>query len=180
MTTHCVPPPSAPASCSTMPSGPISDFVFQDQSAGCFGLPNLPDDRCGGIFDGTDNEDPAGEHRGFMARCKASAGLAVESFNAAQAIIPGLPLPQRLGRKQESSRIPGTKLQRGYIRLYRQPNRLTGQYHPSCRLAGEPRPQSQPGSRQPAWRRRQGCWPDGCHGSSAHGRALLLPNRPRS
>ena len=70
--------------------GPISELVLRNRGAGPFGLLNLLDERCGGVFDDIDTVIPAAEREAFMARYKAAAGLAIESLNAAPpTIAPG-------------------------------------------------------------------------------------------
>ena len=68
----------------------ISALVLRNRSAGPFGLLNLLDDRCGGVFDDIEQVIPAAEREAFMARYKAAAGLAIEALNAAPpTIAPG-------------------------------------------------------------------------------------------
>jgi 2-polyprenyl-6-methoxyphenol hydroxylase-like FAD-dependent oxidoreductase len=69
----------------------ISALVLRNRGAGPFGLLNLLDERCGGVFDDIEQVIPATEREAFMARYKASAGLAIETLNAAPSTIaPGL------------------------------------------------------------------------------------------
>jgi len=68
----------------------ISALVLRNRGAGPFGLLNLLDERCGGVFDDIDTVIPAAEREAFMARYKAAAGLAIETLNAAPpTIAPG-------------------------------------------------------------------------------------------
>jgi hypothetical protein len=68
----------------------ISTVVLRNRGAGPFGLLNLLDERCGGVFDNIDDVIPAAERQEFMARYKAAAGFAKEKLNAAPPIIaPG-------------------------------------------------------------------------------------------
>lgn len=68
----------------------ISALVLRNRGAGPFGLLNLVDERCGGVFDDIDAVVPAAEREAFMARYKAAAGLAIETLNAAApTIAPG-------------------------------------------------------------------------------------------
>lgn len=68
----------------------ISALVLRNRGAGPFGLLNLVDERCGGVFDDIDAVVPPAEREAFMARYKAAAGLALESLNAAEpTIAPG-------------------------------------------------------------------------------------------
>jgi 2-polyprenyl-6-methoxyphenol hydroxylase-like FAD-dependent oxidoreductase len=68
----------------------ISALVLRNRGAGPFGLLNLVDERCSGVFDNIDNVVPPAERDAFMARYKAAAGLAIEALNtAAPTIAPG-------------------------------------------------------------------------------------------
>jgi 2-polyprenyl-6-methoxyphenol hydroxylase-like FAD-dependent oxidoreductase len=70
--------------------GPVSAVVLRNRGAGPFGLLNLLDERCGGVFDDIDEVIPAAEREAFMSRYKAAAGFAMEKLNAAPPIIaPG-------------------------------------------------------------------------------------------
>jgi 2-polyprenyl-6-methoxyphenol hydroxylase-like FAD-dependent oxidoreductase len=66
----------------------ISQLVFRNRGAGPFGLLNLLDDRCGGVFDNIDDVIPRAERDEFMQRYKTAAGFAAEKLNAAPSIIP--------------------------------------------------------------------------------------------
>jgi len=69
---------------------PISAVVLRNRGAGPFGLLNLLDERCGGVFDTIDDVIPAAEREAFMSRYKTAAGFAMEKLNAAPSIIaPG-------------------------------------------------------------------------------------------
>ncbi len=68
--------------------GPVSDLVLRNRGAGPFGLLNLLNDRCGGLFDEIEDVIPAEERREFMAKYKAAAGFAIETLNAAAPTIP--------------------------------------------------------------------------------------------
>ena len=69
---------------------PISDLVLRNRGAGPFGLLNLLDDRCGGMFEDINTVIPASERRAFMAKYKAAAGFAMDRLNAARPTIsPG-------------------------------------------------------------------------------------------
>jgi hypothetical protein len=61
----------------------VSALVLRNRGAGPFGLLNLVDERCGGVFDNIDDVIPAAERNAFMARYKAAAGFAIETLNAA-------------------------------------------------------------------------------------------------
>jgi len=68
----------------------ISALVLRNRGAGPFGLLNLLDERCGGVFDDIEQVIPAAERDAFMARYKAAAGLAIETLNASPPTIsPG-------------------------------------------------------------------------------------------
>ena len=70
--------------------GPISELVLRNRGAGPFGLLNIIDDRCGGVFDDIDQVISAEERRDFMAKYKAAAGFAIDTLNAAPPTIePG-------------------------------------------------------------------------------------------
>ncbi|MBY6162111.1 flavin-dependent oxidoreductase [Mameliella alba] len=68
--------------------GPVSKLVLRNRGAGPFGLLNIVDDRCGGVFDNIDDVIPAAEREAFLADYKAAAGFAIETLNAAPPIIP--------------------------------------------------------------------------------------------
>ncbi len=68
--------------------GPVSELVLRNRGAGPFGLLNLLDERCGGIFDDIEDVIPAAERTDFMAKYKAAAGFAIETLNAADPTIP--------------------------------------------------------------------------------------------
>lgn len=70
--------------------GPVSELVLRNRGAGPFGLLNLLDERCGGVFEDVEAVIPAAERADFMAKYKAAAGFAIETLNAAPATItPG-------------------------------------------------------------------------------------------
>ncbi|WP_235823260.1 FAD-dependent monooxygenase [Azohydromonas sediminis] len=66
----------------------VSALVLRNRGAGPFGLLNLVDERCGGVFDDIEQVIPAAEREAFMARYKAAAGLIIETLNAAPPTIP--------------------------------------------------------------------------------------------
>ncbi len=69
---------------------PISQLVLRNREAGPFGILNVVDERCGGVFDDIDAVMPLAEREALMARYKAAAGLAIEQLNAAPpTIAPG-------------------------------------------------------------------------------------------
>jgi 5-methylphenazine-1-carboxylate 1-monooxygenase len=68
----------------------ISGVILRNRGAGPFGLLNLLEERCGGVFDDIDNVIPAKEREEFMSRYRSAAGFAREKLNAAPPIIaPG-------------------------------------------------------------------------------------------
>ena len=66
---------------------PISALVLRNRGAGPFGLLNLLDERCGGVFDDIEDVLPVAERQEFMAKYKTAAGFAVENLNTARATI---------------------------------------------------------------------------------------------
>jgi 5-methylphenazine-1-carboxylate 1-monooxygenase len=67
--------------------GPISQVVLRNRGAGPFGLLNMVDERCGGVFDNIDDVIPAKERSEFMAGYKAAAGFAIDALNKAPPTI---------------------------------------------------------------------------------------------
>jgi 2-polyprenyl-6-methoxyphenol hydroxylase-like FAD-dependent oxidoreductase len=68
----------------------ISAVVLRNRGAGPFGLLNVLDERCGGVFDDIDAVIPPAERDEFMSRYKAAAGFAKEKLNESPSIIqPG-------------------------------------------------------------------------------------------
>lgn len=68
----------------------VSELVLRNRGAGPFGLLNLLDERCGGVFDNIEDVLPSEERHEFMARYKQAAGFAMEQLNAAEPTIrPG-------------------------------------------------------------------------------------------
>jgi 2-polyprenyl-6-methoxyphenol hydroxylase-like FAD-dependent oxidoreductase len=67
---------------------PISRVVLRNRGAGPFGLLNLLDERCGGVFDNIDDVIAAEERERFMSNYKTAAGFAIEGLNAAPPTIP--------------------------------------------------------------------------------------------
>ncbi|MEM7439510.1 MAG: flavin-dependent oxidoreductase [Pseudomonadota bacterium] len=68
--------------------GPISELILRNRGHGPFGLLNILDDRCGGVFDDLDAVLPPEERAEFMAKYKAAAGFAMDALNAAPPTIP--------------------------------------------------------------------------------------------
>lgn len=67
--------------------GPVSQLILRNRGAGPFGLLNMVDERCGGMFENIDDVIPASERAEFMAGYKAAAGFAIESLNKAPRTI---------------------------------------------------------------------------------------------
>ena len=65
----------------------MSQLVLRNRGAGPFGLLNLLDDRCGGVFDNIEDVIPKAERDEFMLRYKTAAGFAVDKLNNAASII---------------------------------------------------------------------------------------------
>jgi 5-methylphenazine-1-carboxylate 1-monooxygenase len=65
----------------------ISAVILRNRGAGPFGLLNLLDERCGGVFDDIDDVIPAKEREEFMSRYRSAAGFARERLNSAPPII---------------------------------------------------------------------------------------------
>jgi 2-polyprenyl-6-methoxyphenol hydroxylase-like FAD-dependent oxidoreductase len=65
----------------------ISAVVLRNRGAGPFGILNLLDERCGGVFDDIDDVIPAAEREAFMSRYKAAAGFAMETLHRSPPII---------------------------------------------------------------------------------------------
>ena len=66
---------------------PISKLILRNRGAGPFGLLNIVDERCGGIFDNIDDVIPPQDRAEFMAGYRAAAGFAVEQLNSAPPTI---------------------------------------------------------------------------------------------
>ena len=65
----------------------VSDLVLRNRSAGPFGLLNILNDRCEGIFEDIETIIPLKERTEFMSKYKAAAGFAIESLNKAPPTI---------------------------------------------------------------------------------------------
>ena len=66
----------------------VSAVVLRNRGAGPFGILNLLDERCGGVFDDIDKVIPAAEREAFMSRYRTAAGFAMETLNSSPPIIP--------------------------------------------------------------------------------------------
>lgn len=80
--------PAALAAYDAQLCGPISALVLRNRGSGPFGMLNLLDERCGGVFEDIETVLPATERQEFMANYKAAAGFAIESLNAAPPTLP--------------------------------------------------------------------------------------------
>jgi 2-polyprenyl-6-methoxyphenol hydroxylase-like FAD-dependent oxidoreductase len=96
------PTPEALAAYDARLAGPVGELVLRNRGAGPFGLLNLVDERCGGVFDDIDAVIPPAERTEFMAGYKAAAGFAVEQLNAAP---PTIPAGARVGAAQSAPSI---------------------------------------------------------------------------
>src|SRR5690606_15375888 len=66
----------------------ISPLILRNRGAGPFGLLNLLDERCGGVFDDIEAVLPKAERDEFMERYKLAAGFAAAQLDAAAAVLP--------------------------------------------------------------------------------------------
>ncbi|MGI9366833.1 MAG: flavin-dependent oxidoreductase [Rhizobiaceae bacterium] len=66
----------------------VSELVLRNRSAGPFGLLNILNERCGGIFEDIETVIPQQERNEFMSKYKAAAGFAIETLNNAPPTIP--------------------------------------------------------------------------------------------
>jgi 5-methylphenazine-1-carboxylate 1-monooxygenase len=67
--------------------GPVSELILRNRGAGPFGLLNMVNDRCAGVFTDINDVVPEEERNAFMARYKAAAGFAIEQLNNAPPTI---------------------------------------------------------------------------------------------
>jgi len=65
----------------------VSALVLRNRGAGPFGLLNLLDERCGGVFDDIEDVIPRAERDEFMKGYRAAAGFAMEKLNASPPIL---------------------------------------------------------------------------------------------
>ncbi len=65
-----------------------SALVLRNRSAGPFGMLNIVDERCGGVFEDIEEVFPLPERLEFMRNYKEAAGFAIETLNAASPTIP--------------------------------------------------------------------------------------------
>ncbi len=66
----------------------ISPLILRNRGAGPFGILNLVDERCGGVFERIDEVIPRAELAEFMERYRLAAGFAAARLNAAPPVIP--------------------------------------------------------------------------------------------
>jgi 2-polyprenyl-6-methoxyphenol hydroxylase-like FAD-dependent oxidoreductase len=66
----------------------VSAVVLRNRGAGPFGLLNLLDERCRGVFEDINDVIPAAEREAFMSRYKTAAGFAMDTLNSAPPLIP--------------------------------------------------------------------------------------------
>ena len=86
--------PAALAAFDAQLCGPVSALILRNRGAGPFGLLNMVDERCGGVFDDIDAVIPAQERAAFMAGYKKAAGFAIEALNSAEpTLAPGAKVP---------------------------------------------------------------------------------------
>lgn len=65
----------------------VSALVLRNRGAGPFGLLNLLDERCGGVFDDIEKVIPRAERDEFMRGYRTAAGFAMEKLNASPPIL---------------------------------------------------------------------------------------------
>ena len=65
----------------------VSEVVLRNRGAGPFGLLNLVNERCGGIFEDIEDIIPMEERAAFMAGYQSAAGFARDTLNAAPPTI---------------------------------------------------------------------------------------------
>ena len=65
----------------------VSALVLRNRGAGPFGLLNLLDERCGGVFDDIEDVIPRAERDEFMRGYRTAAGFAMEKLNGSPPIL---------------------------------------------------------------------------------------------
>jgi 2-polyprenyl-6-methoxyphenol hydroxylase-like FAD-dependent oxidoreductase len=65
----------------------VSALVLRNRGAGPFGLLNLLDERCGGVFDDIEKVVPRAERDAFMQAYRTAAGFAMEKLNGSPPIL---------------------------------------------------------------------------------------------
>ena len=66
----------------------ISPVILRNRGAGPFGILNIVEERCGGVFDKIDDVVPRAELAEFMEHYRTAAGFAVRQLNESPLIIP--------------------------------------------------------------------------------------------
>ena len=66
----------------------VSELVLRNRSAGPFGLLDILNDRCGGVFENIEAVISLEERNEFMGKYKTAAGFAIEALNEAPQTIP--------------------------------------------------------------------------------------------
>ena len=66
----------------------VSELVLRNRSAGPFGLLDILNDRCGGVFENIEAVISLEERNEFMRKYKTAAGFAIEALNEAPQTIP--------------------------------------------------------------------------------------------
>jgi 2-polyprenyl-6-methoxyphenol hydroxylase-like FAD-dependent oxidoreductase len=79
--------PAALAAYDAKLCAPVSKLVLRNRDAGPFGLLDIVDRRCGGVFDDIDQVISPQDRAAYLADYKAAAGFARDSLNAAPAIL---------------------------------------------------------------------------------------------
>lgn len=72
---------------------PVSELVLRNRSAGPFGLLNILNERCGGVFEDIETVIPLAERTAFMGKYKAAAGFAMDRLNSAAPTIAPVAKP---------------------------------------------------------------------------------------
>lgn len=67
--------------------GPISALILRNRGAGPFGMLDIVDERCAGVFDDINDVFPEAERTEFMAGYKAVAGFAIDTLNSSPPIL---------------------------------------------------------------------------------------------
>jgi len=67
--------------------GPVSQLILRNRGAGPFGILNLVDDRCGGVFENIEDVVSKQELEAFMQNYKQAAGFAMDALNSAAPTI---------------------------------------------------------------------------------------------
>ncbi len=67
---------------------PVGSLALRNRGAGPFGLLNMVEDRCGGVFDNIDDVISPAERSEFMLAYQKAAGFARDTLNKAERTIP--------------------------------------------------------------------------------------------